>query len=72
MREEKEIREALKRINDEYLRKRRHLGSYSILEASYRAKAYQAMVGALKWVLGDREGLPDFARRLASSDLERG
>ena len=53
MREEKEIREALKRLKDEHLRRARDLGSYS-------PPMLIAMIGTLEWVLGDRERLPDF------------
>ena len=50
MREEKEIREALKRLKDKHLRIMRQPGPlWSV-----------AMVGALEWVLGYRERLPDF------------
>ena len=52
MREEKEIREALKRLKDEHLKKVRQPDSYS-------PPMLIAMVNTLEWVLGDREGLPD-------------
>jgi len=55
MREEKEIREALKRLKDEHLR---------IIRDPWRIKYTQqsvAMIGALEWVLGDKERLPDFS-----------
>jgi len=53
MREEKEIREALKRLEDEHLRKMREPGSYS-------TPGLVAVIDALEWVLGDKERLPDF------------
>ncbi len=53
MREEKEIREALKKLKDEHLRRMRQPDSYSPL-------GLVAMIGVLEWVLGDRERLPDF------------
>jgi len=53
MREEKEIREALKRLKDEHLRRVRQPYSYSPRELG-------AMIGALEWVLGDKKSLPDF------------
>jgi len=53
MREEKEIRETLKKLKDEHLRRMRQPDSYSPPELL-------AMVGALEWVLGDKERLPDF------------
>ena len=53
MREEKEIREALKRLKDEHLRRMRDLDSHSPF-------GLVAMMGALEWVLGDRKRLPDF------------
>jgi hypothetical protein len=53
MRGEKEIREALKRLKDEHLRRMRQPDSYS-------PPILIAMVGTLEWVLGDRERLPDF------------
>ena len=53
MREEKEIREALKRLKDERLRRVRDPGSYS-------SPRLVAMVDILEWVLGDRRMLPDF------------
>lgn len=52
MREEKEIREALKKLKDEHLRKMRQPDSYS-------TPGLLAMIGTLEWVLGDRERLPD-------------
>jgi hypothetical protein len=54
MRGEKEIREALKRLKDEHLRRMRQPDSYS------PPAMLIAMVGTLEWVLGDRERLPDF------------
>ena len=54
MREEKEIREALKRLKGEHLKRMRQPDSYSPLWLV-------AMIGALEWVLGDKERLPDFA-----------
>ncbi len=53
MREEKEIREALKRLKDEHLKRTRDPDSYS-------PAMLVAMIGTLEWVLGDRERLPDF------------
>ena len=53
MREKKEIREALKRLKDEHLKRMRQPDSYSPL-------MLVAMIGVLEWVLGDRERLPDF------------
>ena len=54
MRQEEEIREALKRLKDEHLK---------ITHDSWRIKYTQqsvAMIGALEWVLGDKERFPDF------------
>ena len=53
MRGEKEIREALKRLKDEHLRRMRDPDRTS-------PPMLIAMVGTLEWVLGDRERLPDF------------
>jgi len=53
MREEKEIREALKRLKDEHLKRMRQPESYS-------PSGLVIMVGALEWVVGDKERLPDF------------
>jgi len=53
MREEKEIREALKRLKDECLRRARDPDSYSPLWLV-------ATIGALECVLGDKKSLPDF------------
>ena len=53
MREEKEIREALKKLKDEHLKRMRQPDSYSL-------PGLVIMVGALEWVLGDKERLPDF------------
>jgi len=53
MRQEKEIREALKRLKDEHLRKMQQPDSYS-------TPGLLAMIGTLEWVLGDKESLPDF------------
>ena len=53
MREEKEIREALKKLKDEHLRKMRQQDSYSPL-------SLVAVIGILEWVLGDKKRLPDF------------
>ena len=53
MREEKEIREALKRLKDEHLKRMRQPGSYS-------PPMLVAMIGTLEWVLGDKQKLPDF------------
>ena len=54
MREEKEIREALKRLKDEHLRRMKLTGSYPSLWLV-------AMIGAMEWVLGEKERLPDFS-----------
>ena len=51
-REEKEIREALKRLKDEHLGRVRDPGSYS-------SPRLVAMVDILEWVLGDKKSLPD-------------
>ncbi len=53
MREEKEIREALKRLKDEHLRRIRDPDSYP-------SPRLVAMVDILEWVLGDRRMFPDF------------
>jgi len=53
MRGEKEIREALKRLKEERLRRARQPGSYS-------PPMLIAMIDTLEWVLGDRERFPDF------------
>ncbi len=53
MREQKEIREALKRLKDERLRRARDPGSYS-------PPMLVAMIDTLEWVLGDKKRLPDF------------
>jgi len=53
MREEKEIREALKKLKDEHLKKMRQPDSYSPL-------GLVAMIGVLEWVLDDRQRLPDY------------
>ena len=53
MRNEKEIREALKRLKDEHLKRMRQPDSYS-------PPMLVAMIGVLEWVLRDRERLPDF------------
>ena len=52
MREEKKIREALKRLKDEHSRRMRDPGAYSPLWSV-------AMIGTLEWVLGDKKSLPD-------------
>jgi hypothetical protein len=54
MRQEKEMREALKRLKEGHLRRMRHPESYS-------SPGLVAMIGVLEWVLGDRQSLPDFA-----------
>ena len=54
MRQEKEIREALKRLKAEHLRRVRQPDSYSPHELG-------AMIGTLEWVLGDKKSLPDFS-----------
>jgi len=56
MREEKEIREALKKLKDEHLRRMRQTDI-----STYRMLTLVAMIDTLEWVLGDREQLPDFA-----------
>ena len=53
MRQEKEIREALKRLKDERLRRARQPDSYS-------PPMLVAMIDTLEWVLRDRQRLPDF------------
>ena len=53
MRKEKEIREALKKLKDEHLKKMRQPDSYSPL-------GLVAMIGVLEWVLDDRQRLPDY------------
>ena len=50
--EEKEIREALKRLKNERLRRVRDPSSYS-------SPRLVAMVDILEWVLGDKKRLPD-------------
>jgi len=57
MREEKDIREALKRLKDEHLRRMRQPDSYV---TRYVTRELVAMIGTLEWVMGDRERLPDF------------
>ena len=54
MREEKGIREASKRLEDEHLRRIRDPDSYS-------TPGLVTMVDTLEWVPGDKERLPDFA-----------
>ena len=53
MREEKEIKETLKRLKDEHLRRARKPDSYS-------PTMLVAMIDTLGWVLGDIKRLPDF------------
>ena len=53
MRDEKEIRQALKKLKDERLRRMRDPDGHSPL---WRV----AMIDTLEWVLGGREKLPDF------------
>jgi len=55
MRQEKEIREALKRLKDEHLRKMRDLRTYATV-----APRLVTMIGTLEWALGDKKSLPDF------------
>ena len=55
MREEKEIREALKRLKDEQQRRIRDLRTYATI-----APRLVAMIDVLEWVLGDIKTLPDF------------
>uniref|UniRef100_A0A6M3MFZ8 Uncharacterized protein n=1 Tax=viral metagenome TaxID=1070528 RepID=A0A6M3MFZ8_9ZZZZ len=54
MRKEKEIREALKRLKEEHLRRLRDSGSHSSF-------GLVAMIGVLEWVLSDKESLPDIS-----------
>ncbi len=54
MREEKEIRQALKNLKDEHLKRMRQPDSFS-------PTGLVAMIGVLEWVLSDKERLPDFA-----------
>jgi len=56
MREEKEIREATKRLKDEHLRRMRQPAGYS----TSGMVALVAMINALEWVLRDKERLLDF------------
>ena len=56
MREEKEIREALKRLKDEHTRRKLKPAGYSISEML----TLVATIDTLEWVLGDRKRLPDF------------
>ena len=56
MRDEKEIREASKRLKDEHLRRMRQPSGSS----TYEMLTLVIMTGVLEWVLGDRERLPDF------------
>ena len=53
MREEKEIREALKRLKDTHL---------TIMRQPDRTSPPMliGMIGVLEWVLGDKKSLPDF------------
>ena len=53
MREEKEIREALKRLKDEHLRRMQQPDTYS-------PPGLVTMIDTLEWVLGDKQRLPDF------------
>ena len=53
MREEKEIREAVKRLKDKRLNGSRDLSSSSLARLL-------AMIEALEWVLGDGQRLPNF------------
>jgi len=53
MKEEREIREALKQLKGEHLRRMREPNS------SATSKSV-AMIGTLEWVLGDKKSLPDF------------
>ena len=55
MRGEKEIREALKRLKDEHLRRIRQPSGSTI----YSMLTLVAMIGVLEWVVGDKERLPD-------------
>jgi hypothetical protein len=49
----KGVREAVKRLKDEHLRRMREPSSYATPELV-------AMIGALERVLGDKKSLPDF------------
>jgi len=53
MKEEKDIRQALKNLKDEHLKRMRQPDSYS-------PPNLMAMIGVLEWVLSDNERLPDF------------
>ena len=53
MREEKEIRQILKRLKDEHLKRMRQPDSFSPM-------GLIATIGVLEWVLSDKERLPDF------------
>ena len=55
MRQEKEIREALKRLKDEHSRGMRDLRTYATV-----APRLVTMIGTLEWALGDKKSLPDF------------
>ena len=61
MREEREIREAVKDLNDDRLRKRRE-------PLSYCPQWSVAMITTLEWALGDGERLPYFPGELAEVD----
>lgn len=52
MRGEKEIRETLKRLKEEHLRRMQQPGTYA-------THGMVGIIGALEWVLGDKERLPD-------------
>jgi len=52
MREEKEIREALKKLKEEHLRRMREPGGHATAKL-------MAMASILEWVLEDKKNLPD-------------
>ena len=55
MREEKEIRETLKKLNYEHSRRTRDLRTYATV-----ALRLVTIIGTLEWALGDKKSLPDF------------
>lgn len=57
MRDEKEMREAIKNLKDDRLRKRRN-------PLSYCPRWSAAMIATLEWALSDRERLPYFPSEL--------
>jgi len=54
MRGEKEIREALKRLKEEHLRRGRE-------PATYSPRELVTMISVLEWVLGEKQNLPDLS-----------